>query len=725
MILNSKNVIHAPIVELRSATWVVVILTAIFYLLLSLEFEGPTYLQDEVGYLAKAALFAGKPVDAASSYHAGYSILLSPLFWLTSEISKIWVGVVVLNTGLWVANLVMTRRLIPLLSPNIPPLGILAGVAGMASYPAWPILTGYAFSSPLLIAVFLLTLLLLNKLADSEWRSPTALSICAGFAFWIHPTGLAIIAALSATLILAAPKASRFNLLSRFFLITGFMVLTYKGFVHPWINQLMTPHGFESTTHYKSYTEVLTSLLDPKIICRSILRMTGEFSYLIISTLGVFILGAWSLMQSIHRNFKSAEGALALFCLLAMVGVATMAAIQLETFETANQIQHWQYGRYTDTVLPPILAIGFSHIFVKCRKIWILLGLSGTLLFLMVSGWALDQWSHATPDNNIIATPGFWPQYIKTQSTFLNWYILGFAGCLVAFLHPRYTAFPVWIFAASTSIWTQFNWHKDTYQTYSRPTDLPTIIKENYNNGTCIGIDQDNPQGLSMLQSERLNLYSIHLTNMNYKRMHPEQWLQECDGPYLTYHPKALTEQKQAISFIKETDSGLYLIERVQRLQSLPYKLSKNPRALMIGKLDEKDFLLKTIFIRDPHDLSRHTQVGQINNKGLSSTGKMGYLFYGPYASVAPGSYRLEVGVTATSTKGLVLDVVSNHSKKVHWRKNICQAGCSVDAPIIDHFTIGKYTNLLEIRLYVRPTDSVFIHSVKLVAEDGVESVPP
>lgn len=725
MILNSKNVIHAPIVELRSATWVVVILSAIFYLLLSLEFEGPTYLQDEVGYLAKAALFAGKPVDAASSYHAGYSILLSPLFWLTSEISKIWVGVVVLNTGLWIASLVMIHRLIPLLSPNTPPLGILAGVAGMASYPAWPISTGYAFSSPLLIAVFLLTLLLLNKLANSEWRSPTALSICAGFAFWIHPTGLAIIAALSATLVLAAPKASRFNLLSRVMLITGFMVLTYKGFVHPWVNQLMTPHGFESTTHYKSYTEVLIGLLDPKIISRSILRMTGEFSYLIISTLGVFILGAWSLMQSIRRSIKSTEGVLGLFSLLAMAGVATMAAIQLETFETANQIQHWQYGRYIDTVLPPILALGFSQIFVKYRKIWIPIGLSITLLFLMISGWALDQWSHATPDNNIIATPGFWPQYIKTQSTFFNWYILGFAGCLIAFLHPRYTMFPVWISATSISIWTQFNWHKDTYETYSRPTDLTTIIKENYGHGTCIGIDRDNLQSLSMLQSERLNLYSIHLTSMNYKRMHPEQWLQECDGPYLTYHPKALIDQTQAISFIKETDSGLYLIERVQRLQSLPYKLSKNPRALMIGKLGEKDFLLKTIFIRDPHDLSRHTQVGQISNRGLSSTGKMGYLFYGPYASVAPGSYRLEVSATATSTKSLILDVVSNHSHEVHWQNNICQTGCSANAPIIDHFTIDKDTNLLEIRLHVRPTDTASIHSVKLVIEDEIERVMP
>ena len=119
MTLNGKNADHTPIAEYRSATLAVVILSAIFYLLLSLKFEGPTYLQDEVGYLAKAAFFSGKPIDAASSYHAGYSILLSPLFLLTSEISKIWVGVVALNTGLWIASLVMTHRLIPLLSRRI------------------------------------------------------------------------------------------------------------------------------------------------------------------------------------------------------------------------------------------------------------------------------------------------------------------------------------------------------------------------------------------------------------------------------------------------------------------------------------------------------------------------------------------------------------------------------------------------------------------------------
>ena len=457
----------------------------------------------------------------------------------------------------------------------------------------------------------------------------------------------------------------------------------------------MTPHGFEPITHYKSYTEVLISLLDPAIIGRSILRMAGEFAYLTISTLGIFILGAWNLIQSTHKDFKSAEGILGIFSLLAMIGVATMAAIQLETFETANQIQHWQYGRYTDTVLPPILAVGFAKITENRGKIWVLLGASATLISLMASGWALDQWAHATPANNIVTTPGFWPQYINTQSTFFNWYILGFAGCLVAFIHPQYTMFPVWISAASISLWTQFNWHKDTYENYSRPTDLPAIIKKNYGIGTCIGIDRGDLQDLSMLQSERLNLYSIHLTNMNYKRMTPEQWFQECDGPYLTYRPQVLNGHAQAIPFIKETDSGLYLIERAQRLQAPPYKLPEYPRSLMIGKINDKDFLLKTTFIRTPHDLSRHTQVGTPTNNGLSSTGKQGYLFYGPYMPVSRGSYRLELSVTTSGTTGLVLDVVSDLSNEVHWRNNICQTGCSAKTPITDHFTLSHDTKLL------------------------------
>ena len=50
------------------------------YLAASWHVSGPAYLRDEIGYLANAAFLTNHRIDAASSFHAGYSFLIAPAF---------------------------------------------------------------------------------------------------------------------------------------------------------------------------------------------------------------------------------------------------------------------------------------------------------------------------------------------------------------------------------------------------------------------------------------------------------------------------------------------------------------------------------------------------------------------------------------------------------------------------------------------------------------------
>ena len=60
----------------KAAYWVLMLTIFLTYWLFSSQYTGPAYLSDEIGYLTKAAAFAGYPVDMASHWHGGYSPLV-------------------------------------------------------------------------------------------------------------------------------------------------------------------------------------------------------------------------------------------------------------------------------------------------------------------------------------------------------------------------------------------------------------------------------------------------------------------------------------------------------------------------------------------------------------------------------------------------------------------------------------------------------------------------
>ena len=65
-------------------------LLAIFLFIVNLFIKGPMIQADEGSYLANAAALAGFHNDMASSYHAGYSLLIAPAFWFAHTPSGVF-----------------------------------------------------------------------------------------------------------------------------------------------------------------------------------------------------------------------------------------------------------------------------------------------------------------------------------------------------------------------------------------------------------------------------------------------------------------------------------------------------------------------------------------------------------------------------------------------------------------------------------------------------------
>jgi hypothetical protein len=100
------------------------------YLAVSWQTSGPAYLRDEIGYLANAAFLTNHRIDAASSYHGGYSLLITPAF-LFSDPWLVWKAVLTINAMLWAANFAMLYGILRRVLPHAQRFGPLAHVAAL------------------------------------------------------------------------------------------------------------------------------------------------------------------------------------------------------------------------------------------------------------------------------------------------------------------------------------------------------------------------------------------------------------------------------------------------------------------------------------------------------------------------------------------------------------------------------------------------------------------
>lgn len=552
---------------------------------------GPIHLWDEVGYLTKAAFFSGQLVDAASSYHAGYSLLLAPIMFFTTDVTILWAYVVGLNLSLWLFLLGLAWHLAKVLTEHTPglrsPWGVGAAVLALALYPSWAVMTGYAFPSLLMAALQMLCVSLLWAASRGRWLGLLGFAVCVGFTYWVHPTGLAVMVASVLVLPWALPRPARWRGLALHLVILLAMTAAYMGWLHPYINQSMTPAGQTIHPHYERVSPL--ALLNPATAGLTLLRTWGQLAYLGVASLGVVWLGAlavlaagWGLWK--HRvprlaGEDSVKGSPLLllggYALLSVLGVALLSSAMFQSIVPGGVqgVQHWHYGRYVDAMMPPLLLVGVLLLAgparaeqLQARRLW-LIGLA-----LLLTGLAL-HWGATTQGLNVsFMTPAFWPQYQLPQLGYAAWYALGALGVVAALRLPL-----LWMLlpALALALLVVQQQHLGRQQGSSgpqlQPSGLVSLIRASHGPGTCVGIDWSRPPIRGDWQEARWQYLALHLLDMRYQRMSLEQWLSDCPGPYLTRQPALAHGHPGVVVMAKEPHTGIYLLERrgTQLLQHL------------------------------------------------------------------------------------------------------------------------------------------------------------
>ena len=704
----------------KVACWILVSAIFFAYWLFSRQYHGPAYLSDEIGYLTKAAAFAGYPVDMASSWQGGYSLLLAPLFISFSDPFMLWQGVMVINALMWACSFMLLFYVLRHLFPDQAFQSIFFAVAVSAVYPAWISMSGYAFATSAFVLVYMLALAALINISEKNPLTIIPYSLLTGYLFWIHPTGVAVIAASVLIIISLAWHTRRQTFIIYHVLIVSVLIVVYKFGVHAWLNHAMTSEHYSSYNHYGSIALFIRACLNIKEYgLRWVVNILGQSSYIVIATFGiiVFVVTEASkrfvlLQHDFFHHEKRIIPALAfVFMILSMLGIILLGSLFFSSFSD-QRIDQWIYGRYSEAVLLPLFAMGLL-------KAWRIRYAVIAGIFLMLTGLALHFISDATNTSYDIihmTIPGFWPYSLYNHHSFLMWFGIGTVGIvLTAVLNKRYVVFlmlPLFLLC----IRDQNIWHKDILAHYSKPTGIVEFVRSNFPFGSCIGFSPEKSTFEQM--RERSNMYAYYFFNYKMRRMSSEEWDRKCKGPYLTYSPDEIENWDKSKAIVQEKGNGFFLVLKKDDVKKIALDYLNYDDDLYIDDTGDRACMMAGCFKMRGQELAKYSQAGIMQDGGITTNGQGGFLFYGPYFPLKKGRYHIRIDGQYENLSGAVLDVVSEAGEKKHFEIALDKIHHQTDTMIIP-LSLSSDVKDLEVRLRVTEDTQLSIRSYEIKMDNG------
>ena len=581
-------------------------------------------------------------------------------------------------------------------------------------------MSGYVFSTSFFVFIYLIVSYSLYRIDIDHIRTVIPHSIAAGFLYWVHPTGLAVIIASIIVMAIANYKARKIiPVVIHITLMTGMLAL-YEFVIHSHLYQVATPNGYSYIGQYPSYLYVLSKMPRLDFLSELPVRMIGQLSYLGVASFGLIHFGIFGALNIVTGRSQTYDrcmffpserlSRISLFLLLSLFMVIAMGSAVFVAYD-CNGVQYWIYGRYAEAVVLPILALGISFHY-KLR--WIIF----SAIFVMISGLLLAYVAHPTLGTNFINTISFWPQYIFNNSNYILWMIIGGAGILIfGFIYRmgwvgRVIAIGIFVAVASISIFESANFHKHILTEYSKPSSFVDVIRRKYPPGTCIGFDVSTMAGRSLYYRERYKLLLFYLYDYDYRRIRVDEWMATCDGGLLfTYSLDHVQHEPNVILLGREKRSMLYLIAKKSSVSPSPKWFAGTEDVQQAHGWN----VLYDLHYADESLGKLPRQVGYFNGDYVRSDGRGGFLLYGPYVYIDAGNYCLVIEGNASSTSTAWVDVVSNKGTIQHAKFPLSEKlSDAKDILVLEQITLKAPVHDLEVRVHVGTVDEVQIEGYKL-----------
>ncbi|MDQ1449745.1 MAG: hypothetical protein QOC79_2716 [Actinomycetota bacterium] len=321
----------------------------------------PQIQADEGGYLGNARYLVSGYGRTGSGYYAGYSLFLTPAALFTHTPYAFYRAALFVNACLSIFSPLLALVLVRQTFRGSPRWVSLISAGMVAFSPLIFSFVGLSMSENALVPVVLAAAALFARAArDGSLRYVGLASAMAAFAYWVSPRGLIVALAALVALVMLARELQRYLAV----LGTGTIVIVVGLVLGQLFENAVKGNGrIAGVTQRKS--DLLPSLFDPSIGHRWLAGALGRFAYIGATSAGVTLIGLaialrWFLgrddaIDDAARRVRRCVGA---FAFAAPVVTLVASAGSLATNPHSSRIDYWYYGRYTEAVAMPALAIG-------------------------------------------------------------------------------------------------------------------------------------------------------------------------------------------------------------------------------------------------------------------------------------------------------------------------------------------------------------------------------
>jgi hypothetical protein len=378
------------------------------HLWLSRHVPGPSLLWDGQGYLGTARWLAGMDVPYLGDlvfYHAGYPLLLAPLFRLLSSPAAVFRGTLVVNA------LAASAAFVLLVHLGQSVLGVsrrrALGLAGLASvYPAVLLQSGFEWTESVFVATFSgCVLLAWTFLCRRSVPVAAALGGATAFLYAVHPRAAGMVVATAGLLAVVGLRERRAAATG-----AGLGAMAAGLVVTAVVHRASRAALWAAGTGPASIG-LAERLADPGTWPELGLRAAGQLWYLATVSFGLAVLGVVLLVcLAAGRWGEPGQGQpsrriLAVYLLVTMGAMVLSSVVQITTH---TRVDHLVYGRYNEGFLPLLLVAGGAWLLGPAgARARLGLGLAtatgiAVLAIVVVTGYGADAFSGDLAGINVL-----------------------------------------------------------------------------------------------------------------------------------------------------------------------------------------------------------------------------------------------------------------------------------------------------------------------------------
>jgi len=336
---------------------------------------------DETAYLVAARVLAGGPgadLSGSTLYQVGYPLLITPVYWFTSNPSTVYHAVLAINAVIGALVLPLGYLACRRLELGRPAAYVVAFVAALV--PAGFFYSEYAMTDSIFVVLTLAWLLtthswLTASSARARYANAAGSALLAAYAYSVHSRGLVMLAGLAAVGVFIFWRQARSRLSVLVAALTAIVVAAASWALNHHISLSVYPEGTRSLSG-----QIRHRLASVNGIIHVLELAAGQLWRLVLDSWGIAGIGlVAALLVIVRRDVRSDLRIMAALS----VAVTTVIACTAPAALPPDQPQAWASGRYLDGMIIVFFLVGAAMLLrARMRDILVCAAVSTGLFVL-------------------------------------------------------------------------------------------------------------------------------------------------------------------------------------------------------------------------------------------------------------------------------------------------------------------------------------------------------